>query len=259
MSAVVLLEWKFSPSDYFEERIEVSGHGYTMTIADGKVEAKIESAIYDANPSIRQEVQDHLNCRFMGDKLYNYRTHELFSSTMTRVHPDGRREFFIGLESGCYVMSGGSVDFRNTDKDGNIISDSKRDRIERKRSLGELLAAHPPSDKTLTKMQYSFSGGMRDPNNELIYLYEIRDALLVKFGDEKCAQTTLAFPRDEWSRLGKLCNKEPLRQGRHRGRTDDGVLRDASKGELDEARAIARTMIEAYLQYLEGCNRQGSS
>jgi len=126
MSAVVLLEWKFSPSDYFEEAIEISRHDYTMTIADGKVEAKIESAIYDTNPSIRKVLQDSLNDRFLGVQLLTHRPYELSGSTMTRVHQNGRRDIFIELESACFVMSGGSVDFRVTDKDGNIISVGRR-------------------------------------------------------------------------------------------------------------------------------------
>jgi len=73
MSVVVVLEWKFTPSDYFEEAIEILRHDYAMTIADGKVEAKIESAIYDANPSIRQLLQGSLNDRFLGVQLLTHR------------------------------------------------------------------------------------------------------------------------------------------------------------------------------------------
>lgn len=255
MSAVVLLEWKFSPPDYFEEAIEVSRHDYAMTIADGKVEAKIESAIYDANPPMRQVLEGSLNDRFLGVQLLTHRPYELSSSTMTRVHADGRRDIFIELESGSLLTSGGSVDFRVTDKDGNIISDSKRDRIERKKSLAELVAGHRASDGLLAAMLRSYDAGVRDPNNELVHLYEIRDALSVKFGGEGCVRAALAITSSQWSRLGQLCNHEPLRQGRHRGKTGE-ALRDASEGELVESRGIARAMIEAYLQYLEGCNRQ---
>lgn len=38
-----MLEWTFSPHDYFEEVIEIAGQGYTMTIADdGHANAKID-------------------------------------------------------------------------------------------------------------------------------------------------------------------------------------------------------------------------
>jgi hypothetical protein len=257
MSVVVVLEWKFTPPDYFEETIEILRHDYAMTIADGKVEAKIESAIYDANPSIRQLLQGSLNDRFLGVQLLTHRPYELSSSTIIRVHPDGRRDISIELESACLVMSGGSVDFRITDKDGNIIADSKRDRIERKKSLADLVSAHRASDGLLAAMLRSYAESVRDPNNELVHLYEIRDALAVKFRGEKPARAALAITESQWSRLGQLSNSEPLRQGRHRGKTGE-ALRDASEGELIEARGIARAMIEAYLQYLEGCNRQGN-
>lgn len=257
MSAIVLLEWKFSPSDYFEEAVEVSRHDYTMTIADGKVEAQIESEIYDANPSIRQVLQGSLNDRFLGVQLLTHRPYELSNSTMIRMHPDGRRDISIELSSGCYAMSCGSVDFQITDKDGNIISDSKRERVERKKDLAELVAAHRASDGLLAAMLRSYGESVRDPNNELVHLYEIRDALSAKFDGENSARAALTITASQWSRLGQLCNNEPLCQGRHRGKTGE-ALRDASEDELVEARSIARAMIEAYLQHLEGCNRQGN-
>jgi len=91
---------------------------------------------------------------------------------------------------------------------------------------------------------------VRDPNNELVHLYEIRDALVVKFGGDAATRTTFRISRAQWSRFGARCNDELLRQGRHRG-NNAGAFRDATEGELMEARGIARTMIESYLQYLE--------
>jgi len=257
MSAIVLLEWKFTPPDYFEEAIEILRHDYAMTIANGIVEAKIESEVYDSNPSIRQALQDSLNDRFLGVQLLTHLPYELSKSTITRVHPDGRRNTSIELEAACTLVCGGSADFRVTDKDGNVISDSRRDRIERKKSLAELVSAHRASDGLLSAMLRSYNAGVRDPNNELVHLYEIRDALSVKFGGESSARAALAITVSQWSRLGQLCNNEPLRQGRHRGKTGE-ALRNATKGELVESRGIARAMIEAYLQYLEDRNRQSN-
>jgi hypothetical protein len=258
MSAVVLLEWQFSPPDYFEEAIEVSCHTYSMTIADGKVEAKVEPAIYDANPSMPQLLQDSLNGRFLGVQLLTHRPYELSRSTITRVREDGRRDIFIELTSGIILTSVGSVDIRVTDKDVNIISDSKRDRIEKKKNLAELVATHLPSDVTLAALLRSHDAGVRNPNNELVHLYEIRDALSVKFGGKSGARAALAITTSQWNHLGQLCNDKLLSQGRHRGMTGE-ALRDASEGELVESRGIARAMIESYLQYLEDSNRQNNT
>lgn len=250
MSAVVVLEWTFSPLDYFEEAIEISRQHYTMTIADGKVQAKIDSAIYEANPSMRQGLHDGLNDRFLGVQFLTHRAYDLSSSKMTRVHPDGRRDIFIEPEPERLLISDGTADIQLTDKDGNVISDSKRDRIEKKKSLAELVATHRTTDGLLASLLRSYDGAVRDPNNELVHLYQIREALSAKYGGENAARSALGIRSSQWSRLGQLCNNEPLRQGRHRGKIG-GALRDASEGELTEARGIARAMIEAYLQHLE--------
>jgi hypothetical protein len=250
MNAVVVLEWKFSPRDYFEEVIEISRQDYTMTIADGQVHAKVDSVIYEVNPNMRQAVHDALNARFLGVQLLTHRAYELSRSTTTRVHPDGHRDIFIELEPARMVMSGGTVDFQITDKNGNVIADSKRDRIEKKKSLAELVTSYRATDAVLASLLESYAAAVRDPNNELVHLYEVRDALSVKFGGQNATRAALGISVPQWSRLGHLCNNEPLRQGRHRGKTG-GALRDATEGELIEAHGIVRAMIEAYLQYLE--------
>jgi len=250
MNRIVVLEWKFSPRDYFEEVIEISRQDYTMTIADGQVRANIDSAIYEAIPDMRQRLHDALNDRFLGVQLFTHRAYELSRSTITRVHSDGRKDLFIEAEPARIVISGGTVDFRVTDKDGNVISDSKRDRIEKKKSLAELVTSHRASDALLGSLLRSHTAAVRDPNNELVHLYEIREALSRKFGGESATRTALGISASQWSRLGQLCNNEPLRQGRHCGKAD-GALRDATERELTEARSIARVMIEAYLQHLE--------
>lgn len=250
MNAVVLLEWKFSPPDYFEEPIEISRQDYTMTIADGQVQAKIDSAIFEANPDMRQRLHDALNDRFLGVQLLTYRAYDLSRSTKTRVHPDGRKDTFLEFEPARIVFSAGTVDIQTTDKEGNVIADSKRDRIEKKKNFAELISIYRPGDLLLASLLKSQAAAVRDLNNELVHLYEIRDALSAKFGGDSATRTALGIGSAPWSRFGQLCNNEPLRQGRHRGKTGD-VLRDATEAELTEARDIARAMIEAYLRHLD--------
>lgn len=246
MSAIVVFEWNFSPSDYFEVPIEIVRDDYTLTIAHGKAEAKLDSATYEANPSIRQTLHEGLNDRFLGVQLLTHRAYELSRSTKTRVHPDGRKDVFLEVEPARIVITGHPVDFQVRDKDGNIISDSKRDRIEKKKSLADLVSAYRATDETLASLLRSHDAAVRDPNNELVHLYEIRDALSVKFGGDKEARSALGISSADWSRFGLLCNNEPLRQGRHRGKTG-AALRDATESELVDARRIARGMTEAYL------------
>jgi len=258
MSAVVVLEWKFSPPDYFEAPIEISRDDYILTIADGKAEARIDSAVYAANPSIRAALHDALNGRFLGVQLLTHKSYELSTSTMTRVHPDGRKDVFLEAEPGHIVLTGHPVDFQIRDKDGSIIADSRRDRIEKKKSLADLVSTYRTTDEVLASLLRSYDAAVRDPNNELVHLYEIREALSVKFGGKKAMRSALDTSSSDWSRFGQLCNTEPLRQGRHRGKSG-GALRDATEAELSEARGIARAMIEDYLRYLDASSRAGGS
>lgn len=255
MSATVVLEWDFSPSDYFEEAIEISRNDYTMAIANGHVQARIDATVYEANPGLRQTMHDALNDRFLGVQLLTHRAFKLSRSRMTQLHPDGRRDIFLEAEPGHIHLSGRMVDFQVLDKDGNVIADSKRDRIEKKKTLADLVATHRASDETLASLLRSYDAAVRDPNNELVHLYEIREAIAVRFGGEREARATLGINASQWSRLGQLCNDEPLRQGRHRGKAG-GTLRDATNAELSEARGIARVMIEVYLASLDA-GREG--
>ncbi len=255
VNAVVKLEWQFSPPDYFEVLVSISRDDYTMTIADGKVEATIDSATYDATPSMRQVLHDELNARFLGVQLLSHRAYELSKSTMTRVHPDGRRDTIVFGEPGHIKISGHGGDIKATDIHGKVI-DTKRDRIETKKRLAELVSTYSSSDTLLPSLLRSYDEAVRDPDNELVHLYEIRDALADNFGGRSAARSALSITSSQWSRLGQLCNDEPLRQGRHGGKSG-GALRDATEGELTEARAISRAMIEAYLQHLQASTRAG--
>jgi hypothetical protein len=250
MGPVAVLEWSFSPADYFEVPIEIRRDNYTLTVAHGKARATLDSAAYDRNPAIRRTLHEALNDRFLGVQLLNHRAYELSSSSMTRVHPDGRRDVFLEAEPGRIVVTGHPVDFQIRDKDGNIIADSKRDRIEKKKILADLVSTYRSSDRTLASLLRSHDAAVRDASNEFVHLHEIREALSLKFGGDKKARSALGISPSDWSRFGRLCNNEPLRQGRHRGKTG-AALRDATEPELAETRDIARRLIEAYLRHLD--------
>lgn len=91
---------------------------------------------------------------------------------------------------------------------------------------------------------------VRDPDDEFVHLYEIRDALQKKFGNRKKAFKELGITDKEWKVIGDLADNQPLEQGRHRGKFV-GVLRAAKRSELDAARKSAADFIEKYLIYLE--------
>lgn len=253
MDDIVVLEWSFSPSDYFEEPIHIKRDHYVMTIDNGKVEARIDSDAYNKEHKMRDELHDALNHRFLAVQLLTHKPYKLSKASMYRLHPNGRKEVTIFAEPGVVTMSVGTPDFVVKDKDGNIVSDSRKDRIEKKKELADLAEAYRSKDTLVTSLLSSYKAAVNDPDNELVHLYEIRDALATKFGRESAARTALGISAAQWSRLGRLANDEPLRQGRHRGEKV-GALRDATEAELKEARSIARSFVKGYLKHLERQN-----
>ena len=99
-------------------------------------------------------------------------------------------------------------------------------------------------------MLESHAGSIATPGEELAYLYEIWDALMEKFEGGKKAQSVLNIPQEDLNTFNDITCERPLRQGRHRGRND--TLRDATAGELDEARRIAQDLIKKYIDLLDG-------
>src|SRR5207249_1962903 len=131
------------PPDYFEEPIIIAHSDYTMSIGDGKTEAKIDAAIYDANPSMRDDLHQLLNCRFLGVQLVSHRDYELTNSpNAIRLHPDGHRTISVEVIGAAAVIIGGRADFQHIDASGNVIFDSKRDRIERQKHFADLVSKH---------------------------------------------------------------------------------------------------------------------
>lgn len=250
MEDIVVLEWKFSPPDYFEEPIHIKREDYVMTIGNGTVEARIRPDIYDKNQSMRDRLHSALNDRFLAVQLLSHKPYELSKASMYRLHPDGRKDITIFAESGVITVTMGEPDFIVKDKDGNVISDSRKERAQKKRELAELVEKYRQKDFFVDSLMNSYNKAVKDPENELVHLYEIRDAIVKKFEGESAARSALGITGTQWSRLGKLANDEPLKQGRHRGK-NPGILRNATEGELKEARGIARNLFEAYLDYLE--------
>ena len=164
---ILVLEWTFSPSDYFEGEIHLKRDDHNMVVTNGKVEAKIRPDAYDKNPNMRQRLHDALNDRFLGVQLLVRKPYELSDASMYRLHPDGRRDVTLFVQSGVLRMSSGTVDLVVKDKNGNVISDSKKDRIEKKQALAELAQKHRSSDprdipKVITLSQFTYAKMMQN-------------------------------------------------------------------------------------------------
>lgn len=246
MSNRYYFKWTFTPADFFEHGVEILRDDYKLIIGPGQAEASVEEETYESNPEIRETINQNLNDWLLGAQIASFRAYELSDPTKTLVHADGQLGLFIEPKPGLFELSGYAPRIQIKTPDGSVVYDSGRDQFDHTSRLSELVAAHKSNDETLASLVRSYDRAVRDPQNELVHLYEIRDALAARFGGKVGALAATNISASHWSRLGQLCNDQPLRQGRHRGKTGF-ALREATEAELREAREIARSMLELYL------------
>lgn len=245
----VILQWIFEPADGLEEPIEIEQTHFKLTIGEGTAEAQIDLHTFDQNPAIRQRLNSYVEDQLLAMQIRTHKPYKLSLSQIARDEPGKPRQWIVEPEPVRLVIRAGQPDFRLMDAEGNTIWDSRKERLDGRRSLASLLSEHRLIDPVADVVSRSYNAAVEDPANELVHLYEIREAISKKLGGEVATISALGLTKTEWSRFGVLTNFEPLRQGRHRGKNADN-LRDASEAELGEARAFARKMIEAYLRSL---------
>jgi len=251
----IVAEWKYDPKEYFEENIHMIEDKYELRIGDGEIEARIDSKFMDNADNIINEINDNLKTRFLAEQVMTHKPFNLSEPKRYDLRSDGKKNRYLKAKSIVTKTSIGKADLIVNNKNGKIISDTKADRINKKRWFAETAIKHGKNDPILKQMLKSYHESVNDPSDELIHLYEIRDAVSDKFSNGKEARKELNITKGEWNSLGQLANKEPLLQGRHRG-LGAGKLRKAEKFELEKARQVATKIIENYVAYLENENSE---
>jgi len=248
----VLLEWSYTPANFFEEPVVISREGVEIHIDGGRATAKMEPESYDAEHRKREELHDFVRGYFKAEQVMTHHAFTLEKPSVTRVHADGRRDSAAFVDCVKFALIGNPVDFCITKADGTVV-DTKKERLECKREFREA-CERLRHDWTLRRMIVSYGGAVNDPEDEFVHLYEIWDALKVRFDPKgrkpRKACEILGVDENAGSRFEALTNDRRLRQSRHRGQHLE-ELRDATAEELAEARGLARAFIEAYVRWLE--------
>lgn len=242
------LEGTYTPARYFEEPVCFEEAEYDVEIVDGKIIASIKDPDPQVGKMLGDEIDRKIKQIFDAQQVLTSRSHERTALGMVRYRPDGKRDIWVSASSAMVVATVNPVDLRVTDASGNVVRDSKAERLDDQRQFREQCRKHI-GDQALSKLLISFKQAIDDRPNMLVHLYEVRDALKDRFGGEPKARGELQISKRDWSDLGKLSNDEPVQEGRHRGL--HGELRAATEEELDRARSIAQRMIRAYLNYLD--------
>jgi hypothetical protein len=243
------LEYSYEPRDFFEVSTALSTNVGTVAVDAGTVIVTLLEQTDPIDRAFVQPVTDIVRGIFHVRQLVDHREFTLRGPNVVQHRPDGLRDIVLLAEPARMEWRGYAPDILITDAEGNVIKDTRGERIRSNNDLLERIAPKISLSPLLKQMLRSYSEAVSDSSNELVHLYEIRDAVQSHFGDEGTARRVLAVSTADWTKLGRLANIEPVREGRHRGR-QLGPLREATEDELEAARQIARRMIESFANTL---------
>jgi len=242
------LECDYTPRDFFEAPYQVVDEAFSLKINDGRALIVLTTAQESVPADLIDIIRQRLEVVFSSRSLIEHRQFSLSDPTILQKRPGGETSVnhILSGKSAMVAVAGMRADFVITDAAGNIKSDSRAERIAREAELTDCFSTAAMKDELMQALMKSYQAAIAEPANELVRLYEIADALQKQYHGEKNAYPALGpGTKCRWKRLKEIANALPLNEGRHVGK-HTGQLRPATKQELAEARACARSLIEAY-------------
>jgi hypothetical protein len=246
MATKTELEFNYEPSNYFEEAQYHQLSDGELRADEGKAVVVLDVPADPVPDALRARVSQEVESVFKLRQLLDRRPFRVLPPAAVQYGIAGveGRAVFLSIDEVIHAHAADRVDLVTTNANGEVIHDTRAERIaEHKRFISSLLPKM--SNNSMRAMVDSYCKAIDDPANELVHLYEIRDAACEHYGNEATARARLGVSRDDWRNLRRLSNDKPLNQGRHRG-VHALSLRDATAEELEQARNIARHIIEAF-------------
>ena len=257
MSEKWTVGWRYTPADFFPRPFSQCVDGQWFEVSQGWVKAPVDTLRQEWSESLSDSLQGVVLWLFQRQQVQNYRQFELLHYTVKHVAEDGSTTWST-YKGGVLTMSGDLAACHLASDGSPVQGGPGPGGRQEERVVLASISHDVVADTVLCRMLSSLGRAIDDQANELVHLYEIRDALKTRFEGEAKAYSALGVSSTDWKRLGRLANDYPLRQGRHRGE-HAGELRDATPDELEQARSIAKELISAYIKYLETSSSSGAS
>jgi hypothetical protein len=243
--ATTVLESTYKPDTFFEEKLDINLMGGSIVLESGKIRGEFPGELYDEGRDFRDKVQTFIARIFVSQQVKTLKDYSLSNMAMSREYPDGRRDCIGFPETvSATAIDGSSIDFVHKDSNGEIILDTKAERLSDQEEYRKKAAVLLETDEIMKKITGSLSAAISDRKNLFIHLEEIREVLKKEFGGEKETPKALGISAKDWNHFGKLANDDPLAEGRHRGKHLE--LRNASREEIGWALQFSKVLIEKY-------------
>ncbi len=210
--------------------------------------------------------------RFRKDKLPSFMQIVQALAGLRRMHLSGEIEFSMFFKE--FVKGGVTrniepykldvgVDIlrtRVTDATGAVIFDAEVEAAERvRRALQDAKNELQVTSKAVVKhlgdeffrrAWESFNLAFGKDEHAINHLFDVRDAVLGKFGKEEAARDALGIHKKEWSDFGKIFNDGAVIGGRHNGK-HPAPLKPMTYDQRAQSMRFAKNLLLAYGRYLE--------
>lgn len=236
------LYWGYTPTDFFEQSISFAAQHGDLTFAEGKATLTLSTATDPVPAQLMTVAREHAEAFLAARCLQSGRSYSLGEWPTVHQHSQHGVSANIIGGSGALAIASASVavDMTIRNKDGDVVSDSSRDRWKADADFLQSIAQKIPKSKVLSSLLRSYHRGIQDHANSLVHLFEINEILSKHFGGDAPAKKALDLK--SWKTLGTLANDEPLQESRHRGKHFDR-LRPATQTELEAARQASKQLI----------------
>jgi hypothetical protein len=240
----VEMVWHYEPRDFFEIPARFTLVVGALEVASGQATLIVPVEDEPDARSLLDQATGEVEGVFDARSLVAGKAYGLDHKRYCTVDDQGGRGTTIFPDTIVTPMEVFSPTIVTVDAAGRTITDPNAERRVAELEYVQMLADKRRTSRLVDRMVASYRRSLEDPDNALVHLYEVRDAVVQHYGSGATAQTRLGIPATDWSRFGKLANDEPIREGRHRGKSGQ-PLRPATKAELAEARGFAKRLIDA--------------
>jgi hypothetical protein len=253
------LRWDITPADFLEDGtlpvdMPLGKWGFDKQQATLLLATAEDPITERTETAARRELESILFSRcILIDRHFNLSERP----AITQQTPTGKN-FILPVGAGHLRMQGSAIDLTIKDdvaltvrddlvitemETGKVLIDTAAQRLAAHKTHAETNAPIIAGSDALFYMHKSYCQSLADPDNAFVHLGEIKDTLSKTLGGAKAAEAVL--PGSAWNTLGRIANALPVNESRHRGAHFD-QLRAATEVELEEARAAAKQLIDAY-------------
>lgn len=244
----IQLKWTYEPNNFLETKQHLEHNGIAIEIFDGCATASLAADTPNVD-EIKEELTSRIDTILTAAQLMRPRKYKLIFGCRLDILEDSKQTYYLAVGGVLLSTSSSQVDLVIHNSDGGIQFDSKAERIKKEALLSEKLAVIDHTDPHLVSMRNSFNKLLGEHHNTFKLLYDMKEALNNKFRDRHLIIETLKISEADWRWIGEYANNQPLEESRHIGKFV-GETRNATTEELEKARNVGSSLIQAYVEYL---------